>query len=130
MEEIDVTNPRIEIDEKIVGKTEIINDEEKQVIVHCHYILETWSKIRIWKTTYLCDNHSKYKSQLITAFNIPFYPVWKYVPGGQSISFTLIFSALPKTCISFDLFEDIPQKNGFCVNSIKRNKSDVYDVWI
>jgi hypothetical protein len=47
-----------------------------------------------------------------------------------SARFTLVFSALPKSCTSFDLFEDIPEGNGFFTGLISRNKSDVYSVEI
>jgi len=41
--------------------------------------------------------------------------------------FTLIFEGLDKPRKHFDLVEDIPEPGGFI---IKRNKSDVYDIFI
>jgi hypothetical protein len=50
------------------------------------------------------------------------------IPDKGTYSFLLIFSALPKACILFDLIEDIPQPGGFLVKGIKRNKTDVYRI--
>jgi len=50
------------------------------------------------------------------------------VKKGRNATFTLVFSGLPKNCNSFDLFEDIPEGNGFYTGTISRNKTDVYSV--
>lgn len=130
MEKIKEKVPKVddEILEKILTKEEY--QEERQVIVHCHYYSELGMKIRIWPTTYLMDHKSNHKSQLITAFDIPLFPVWKSIPSGKS-RFTLVFGALPITCLSFDLFEDCgSQAGGFYKQNIQRTKSDVYSIWL
>jgi len=104
-------------------------DIEKQVIVHC--FLKSGHEemlIRIWNSTYLRDQDSAHKSKLLTSHNITIYPIWMEIIGNAR--FTLVFSALPKSCSSFDLFEDIPEGNGFFTGLIPRIKSDVYSVEI
>ena len=103
--------------------------EDSYVYVHCSLpISEPGMLVRIWKTTFLCDQHSPFRSQLIHAENISFAPEWTMIPNKGSYSFLLIFSSLPKSCLIFDLVEDIPQPNGFLVKGIKRNKTDVYRI--
>ena len=103
--------------------------EDSYVYVHCSFPISTPGMlIRIWKTTFLCDNHSPSRSQLIHAENISYAPEWTMIPDKGVYSFLLIFSALPKSCVLFDLIEDIPQPNGLLVKGIKRNKSDVYRI--
>jgi hypothetical protein len=122
-------NPKIKIDEKILEAAKNEADLEKQVIVHClvkSSSIDTY--VRIWKSTYLRDKDSSHKSKLLTAHNITFYPIWMPVKSGRNAKFTLVFSALPKECTSFDLFEDIPQGGGFYSGLISRNKTDVYSV--
>lgn len=102
--------------------------EDSFVYVHCH--LRNYSNdalIRIWKTTYLADHGSAHRSELIHAENITFAPQWTRMPGGF-YSFLLIFSGLPRSCVQFDLIEDIPQPGGFTVKNIVRNDTDVYHV--
>lgn len=123
------TNPKIQLDKQILEDIANKADTEKQVIVHCIYkSLPFDSLIRIWKTTYLRDKGSSHKSKLLTAHNITVFPTWMQVTGGRNSKFTLVFSALPKECTSFDLYEDIPEGGGFYSGLINRNKSDVYSV--
>ena len=125
------SNPKIKVDEQIIEEAKNQNEVEKQVVVHCFFkshILNT--SIRIWKSTYLRDQDSTHKSKLLSAHNITIYPEWMPTQGGSTIKFTLVFSALPKNCKSFDLFEDIPEEGGFYSEVISRNKSDVYSVEI
>ena len=58
-------------------------EEEKQIIVHCRFDApgNEDALIRIWKTTYLIDHASDYKSDLLFAFNISFFPVWDLLPA-------------------------------------------------
>lgn len=122
-------NPKIEINKHILAEAKNETEVEKQVIVHCFlksYPYEMF--IRIWMSTYLRDKDSSHKSKLLTAHNITIYPQWLAIRKGRSAKFTLVFSALPKSCTSFDLFEDIPEHNGFYSSLITRNKSDVYSV--
>jgi hypothetical protein len=105
--------------------------EDSYVYVHCAFpITSPDMLIRIWKTTFLRDCHSAGRSQLIHAENISYAPEWTMIPDKGTYSFLLIFSALPKSCILFDLVEDIPQPGGFLVKNIKRNKTDVYRITI
>jgi hypothetical protein len=129
------TNPKpkktqkIEVDKQILEKAKTETDAEKQVIVHCFFKSEYGMSIRIWKSTYLRDKDSSHKSKLLASYNITEYPNWMAVYGDEA-EFTLVFSALPKSCTTFDLFEDIPQGGGFYTGLISRNKSDVYSVEI
>ena len=103
--------------------------EDSYVYVHCSFPITTPGMlIRIWKTTFLVDQHSPSRSQLIHAENISYAPEWTMIPDKGIYSFLLIFSALPKSCLLFDLIEDIPQPHGFLVKGIKRNKTDVYRI--
>lgn len=103
--------------------------EESFVYVHCEFkTLSPGMLIRIWKTTYLYDQHSSAKAQLVHAENISFAPQWTMIPDGGSYSFLLIFTGLPKSCTHFDLIEEIYQAGGFEVRNITRNKTDVYRI--
>jgi hypothetical protein len=123
------TLPLTKIDEKIIKDAKGILREESQVIVHCIYnALEAGDRIRIWKTTFLLDKYSSHRSKLIHVEKISLYPRWTFVNFGKSFCFTLIFSALPRSCTSFDLIEEIPEPGGFSIQNMKRNKLDVYEV--
>ena len=103
--------------------------EDSFVYVHCHF--ENTSEdmlIRIWRTTFLIDKDSATRSQLLHAENISFAPQWTIIPRKGDFTFLLIFSGLPKSCLLFDLVEEIPQPGGFHVKSIKRNDTDVYHI--
>jgi hypothetical protein len=122
--------PAIKLDKKL--REEILSQvhEEGMVIVHCTYLAEVAGAIRIWNSTVLIDLQSGSRSKLLHAENITIAPVWMEVPPGSTVRFTLIFAPLPKTCETFDLYEDIPQPGGFLIKAIRRNKSDVYNVTI
>lgn len=103
---------------------------DSYVYVHCFYDNPTMDDalIRIWRSTFLIDTQSAERSKLVHIENISFAPIWTLIPGAQPYRFLLIFEALPKGCLVFDLLEDIPQAGGFCIRSIIRNASDVYHV--
>jgi hypothetical protein len=102
---------------------------EQQVIVHGHYTAGIYGDgIRIWQTTFLCDQASAHKSKLIYTEGITRYPIWTLLPAGEKISFMLVFSGLPKSCRVFDLREIIPEPDGFEIKNIRRNTTDVYHV--
>jgi hypothetical protein len=103
--------------------------EDSYVYVHC-YFHNTMKDalVRIWRTTYLIDQHQGSRSQLIHAENISYAPQWTIIPNNNTFSFLLIFSALPKSCTQFDLIEDIPMPGGFVVRNIQRNQTDVYHI--
>ena len=100
---------------------------EGQVTIHINFSAKIEnSLLRLWKTTYLFSKNSSHKSKLLHHYNIPLYPRWTRVRLGQTIRFTLIFSALPKSCTHFDLIEQIPESGGFAFKNITRNSTDVY----
>ena len=114
--------------EEILGDTKDLEETEAQVTVHIsftNYTIEN-QLLRVWKSTYLFPEESANKSILLHFYNISFYPKFMTVAPGKSITFTLIFSALPKECKRFDLREIIPEPGGFHFKSIKRNATDVY----
>ncbi|WP_372472562.1 hypothetical protein AB4865_07010 [Capnocytophaga sp. ARDL2] len=112
-------------------KREIKNrlEEEKQVIVH----FSLWSDAegdmaRIWKSTFLIDCATGIKYPLLIAYGISYAPDWTVIPPTRPLDFTLIFQGLPKSCILFDLVEEIPEDGGFEVRNIHRNQEDIYFV--
>ena len=118
------------IAEEILQALQTQTQEEKQVIVHCCFPASPFfgNLIRVWQSTFLIDEQSGHKSQLIHAENISIFPYWTEVPPMKDFWFTLVFSGLPKECKKFDLKEIIPEEGGFWVQNIKRNGSDVYRV--
>jgi hypothetical protein len=135
-----MNGPKIIIQEPPVKIKPVVDDsvltaiapsvlEDSYVYVHCSFD-NTFKDalIRIWKTTFLLDHSSGAKSSLIHAENISIAPLWTIIPDNSIHNFILIFSALPKSCIRFDLIEEIPQPGGFYVNDIQRNPRDVYHV--
>jgi hypothetical protein len=118
-----------EISEKVKPdvKVKIDPDVESQVFVHCVLFAGPFpTRIRIWPSTFLVDLEKGHRSKLLYSENIAKFPEWETVVG--STSFTLVFEGLPKSCTSFDLYEDIPESGGFRIESIKRNRLDVYRV--
>lgn len=120
------------ISEEILQSLRTKMEEEKQVIVHCCFPASPfWGNlIRVWQSTFLIDERIGHKSHLIHAENITIFPYWTEIPPMKDYWFTLIFSGLPKDCRYFDLKEIIPDENGFCVENIQRNFTDVYTVKI
>lgn len=119
--------PEVEVD--VQHETETYTVEESHVYVHCYFNNTSHDMlIRIWKTTFLVDQASGGKSELVHAENISYAPQWTMVPGNSRFRFLLIFTALPKTCTHFDLLEEIPQSGGFFIPNIQRNERDVYHV--
>lgn len=104
-------------------------EEQGQVVVHvfCPPQPDEFA-IRVWRTTYLVSRTSSHKSRLIHAENISIAPRWTEAKANHPYSFTLIFEALPKDVLLFDLAEIIPQPGGFYYSSILRNDKDVYDI--
>jgi len=114
---------------EVSTETEVDVLHESHVYVHCYFNNTVKDMlIRIWKTTYLVDKASGSRSKLVHAENISYAPEWTLVPDKKEFRFLLIFDALPRACVSFDLVEDIPQAGGFHIEGIARNKSDVYHV--
>src|SRR5690606_6935036 len=119
------------IDDSVLTSIQPSVLEDSHVYVHCSFD-NTWKDalIRIWKTTFLIDKASGSKSSLVHAENISIAPLWTIIPDKKVHNFILVFSALPKSCVLFDLVEEIPQPGGFVVNNIHRNSTDVYHVVI
>jgi hypothetical protein len=112
-----------------VTATQTVTLEAGHVYVHCYFNNTTKNMlIRIWKSTFLVDQGSGHRSELVHIENISYAPEWTMVPDNQLFHFLLIFSGLPKSCVKFDLLEDIPQSGGFHVKDILRNELDVYRV--
>lgn len=126
-----VVKPEIKISPSLLEKIQTQVHEQGQVIVH--FVMRTayfGMNIRIWPTTYLFDQHSDHRSELVHAENISHYPTWTEVLPGDHF-FTLVFSGLPKSCTIFDLIEECSSEHGsFKVLNIPRNESDVYFVQI
>lgn len=117
------------VDDKVLTSIELSVLDDSYVYVHCSFD-NMWKEalIRIWKTTFLIDHGSGAKSRLVHAENISIAPLWTVIPDNCIHNFILIFSALPKSCSSFDLVEEIAQPGGFVVRNILRNARDVYHV--
>ena len=118
-----------EVDAEALTHVDASTLEDSFVYVHC-YFRNKWENmlIRIWKTTFLVDDLSGTRSQLLHAENISIAPVWTQIPDGHEYSFLLIFSGLPKNCKQFDLVEEISEPGGFFVKNIARNETDVYHI--
>lgn len=117
------------VETEVLTSTDTDTREDSHVYVHCHFEAPSENAlIRIWRTTYLIDQASGARSPLVHAENISIAPQWTMIPEGITFSFLLIFSALPKSCLQFDLKEEIAQPGGFHVRNIQRNETDVYHV--
>ena len=123
-----IKDPKVEIEKDLLEEIKAQIHEQGQVVVHCLQEAPFPSFIRIWPTTYLYDQHSDHRSELVHAENIIYFPNWQIVEEGQNY-FTLIFSGLPKSCIVFDLIEHCSNEGGaFKALNIPRNENDVYYV--
>ncbi len=121
------TKPSVE--QEVLASIDPATLEDSFVYVHCYFDNQSDDMlIRIWRSTFLIDRASGSRSELIHAENISYAPQWTMIPRKGTFSFLLIFSALPKDCVVFDLLEDIPQAGGFFIQDIKRNQLDVYHV--
>ena len=126
------TTTKPDIVQELLESLQTKIEEEKQVIVHCCFptTMSFGNLIRIWSSTFLIDEKCNHKSSLIHHENISLFPYWTEVAPFEDYWFTLIFSGLPKDCVTFDLKEEIPEDGGFLVKNIKRNSSDIYRVKI
>ncbi len=126
--------------EKVKTRKNLVNPEalvallqqtevQGQVIVHVFCLPQPEEyAIRVWRTTYLVSRTSSHKSRLLHAENISLAPSWTEVKANNPYSFTLIFEALPKDTLLFDLVEIIHQPGGFYYPNLLRNERDVYDI--
>lgn len=120
--------PKTKVKAKV--ETKVLEEKERQTIVHCQHFLNMGDGIRIWRSTYLIEKPSGVKRKLLHAENITMHPTWTVADKNGNYNFTLYFEGLSKNCTSFDLVEEIPQPGGFVVSDIARNKQDVYRVKI
>jgi hypothetical protein len=119
------------IDTEVLSAIQADMLDDSYVYVHCHIDSDAKDMlIRIWRTTYLVDRDGGTRSKLIHAENVSFAPMWTMVPDSRNFSFLLIFSSLPKSCMQFDLVEEVPTSGGFHVGNIHRNLNDVYHLTI
>lgn len=126
-----IIQPQITIDENLKESAIASVEEESQVIVHCYYPESPFgSKLRIWPSTYLIDQHSNHRSSLLLVHNISIMPQWTYIKAFQPHRFTLYFAGLPRQCTAFDLVEEIPEPGAFIVKDIQRNNEDVYHLYL
>jgi hypothetical protein len=103
-----------------------MHQEENQVIVHVHLRVKQPSLgIRIWPNTYLIPHEGGSSAKMIQSIGISTAPQWTFI-FERSCLFTLIFEALSKDCVIFDLIEDIPLPDPFEFHGIVRNQTDVY----
>jgi len=123
-----VIKPRV--DESVERLSRIYPDFERQVMVQCrHEMSGKGTHVRIWPSVYLWDRETGAVSKMVHHMNISLYPQWQTVPVGvTSIDFVLFFSALPKECRGFVVYEDIPEEGGFYSGRIARNDTDVYSI--
>lgn len=124
-----LTEPRIQIDPEILAALTTETEEAGQVVLHILYNtpIHSFMNIRIWPTTYLFDQHSAHRSELVHVENICLYPHWMPCFPGEKFHFTLLFSGLPKRCTVFDFIEVCDNEAGaFEARGIQRNETDVY----
>jgi hypothetical protein len=127
--DLPIVKPDIEVDVETKRKLKEQNAPESQIVVHCKYPAASSAfALRVWPSTFLFSKDGAVKCKLIHAENITIVPAWTCVRSGESYNFTLYFSVLPKSCKVFYLKEVIPERGGFQVLNIKRNKADVYTV--
>ena len=123
-----ITEPKVDIDPDLLEELASQIHEQGQIVIHCLQASVFPSFIRIWPSTFLYDQQSDHRSELVHAENIVYYPNWMAVNEGIN-HFTLIFSGLPNHCEIFDLIEHCSNEGGaFRALNITRNKSDVYYV--
>ena len=123
-----IDKPKIDIDQSILNKLCSQVDEQGQVVLHFLFKASIFGgeKIRIWPTTYLYDNNSEYRAELVHQENISLAPHWTELEPSSATYFTLVFNGLPKSCLSFDFKEHCEGGGAFHAKAIRRNNSDVY----
>lgn len=121
-----LTKPTVDVDTLASIDPAMLDDSF--VYVHCHFSNPSDDMlIRIWRATFLIDQQSATRSQLVHAENISYAPQWTMIRKGD-FTFLLIFAGLPKAVQVFDLVEEIPQPGGFVIKNIRRNETDVYHI--
>lgn len=110
-------------------------DQIKHQLQHQHMVLVHLKihgpmQYRVWPTTYLFDQNSTHRSQLLHLENVSMYPDWAWVPDEKCRSGLLVFEGLPKSCLAFDFREIIPEPGAFEQVGILRDPSDIYTIEI
>ena len=125
-----IEQPEIVTESKPKVEWKPLPEVESQVTVHCVVKNDgsPFCAIRVWRSTYLVDAASAHQSKLLHAEGIVFQPQWQMIPMTGVARFTLIFSALPKSCKQFSFEEVIPEAGAWSVKNIKRNTMDVYNI--
>lgn len=124
MESSSTTRTPTKIDTAWVNQLKEQVDHQHMVLVHLN--IYGPMQYRIWPTTYLFDQHSDHRSQLLHIENMAIHPTWAFVDVGQRRNGLLIFEGLPKSCTVFDFREVIPESGAFEQKGIPRNTSDIY----
>lgn len=120
-----LVKPKVDVD--TLASIDPASFDDSYMYVHCHFKNTSEEMlIRIWRTTFLIGKETR--SQLVHAENISYAPQWTIIRGEADFSFLLIFGGLPKSCLVFDMVEEIAQTGGFHVKNIKRNETDVYHI--
>lgn len=128
---VEIKDPLVKpkVDVETLASIDPSTMEDSFVYVHCHFNNTSDDMlIRIWSTTFLVDRDSVARSQLVHAESISFAPQWTIIPRKGDFTFLLIFGGLPKSCLMFDMVEEIAQPGGFHIKNIKRNETDVYHI--
>ena len=128
---VEIKDPLVKpkVDVETLASIDPSTMEDSFVYVHCHFNNTSDDMlIRIWSTTFLVDRDSTTRSQLVHAENISYAPQWTMIPKKGDFTFLLIFGGLPKSCVVFDMIEEIAQPSGFHIKNIKRNETDVYHI--
>ena len=120
-----ITNPEPLVSNKITTMLITEAEEESHIIVHCTCLS---GPIRIWRSTFLVDESSGFRTIMKHCEGISLYPQWMEIPDEKPHTFTLFFNSMPKECSVFHLLEIIPEEGGFEVMFIERNEQDVY--WV
>jgi hypothetical protein len=110
--------------------------EQGQVIMHCmHYGCSSECgktlkcELKLNPNVQLIPTNGSRPSKLIQTYNINL-PPGRTFKNSYGTEFTLIFTGLPKNCTEFDFIEPDEGGKGWEAKNIKRNKTDVYKLFI
>lgn len=110
--------------------------EQGQVIMHCmHYGCSSACgktlkcELKLNPNVQLIPTNGSRPSKLIQTYNINL-PPGRTFKNSYGTEFTLIFTGLPKNCTEFDFIEPDVAGLGWKAKNIKRNKTDVYKLFI
>lgn len=115
---------------KEIAKLQMDSSTDGQVTIHilhqACYSFCTECNIEVYQDIHLIPDSGLKRSELIHIENRT--STLKFKTDGEFTRFTLIFSALPKHCRTFDFIE--PGERGWRLLNIQRNDSDVYNIKI